>query len=81
VRFAVRTSATRPEDLRSFTGKAGELRFDAAASTDDELVFVRGPAPRGKAGAGAGTGAGAGRDAGAGAAPVPAPRGRKRTRE
>jgi len=41
VRFAVRAAARRPEDLRAFEGGAGELRFDAAASTDDELVFVR----------------------------------------
>lgn len=50
VRFAVTTGATRIEHLRAFTGAAGELRFDAAASSDDELVFVRraagGAAPR-----------------------------------
>jgi cytoplasmic iron level regulating protein YaaA (DUF328/UPF0246 family) len=46
VRFAVRTGAARPEDLRAFDGAAGELRFDAGASSEDELVFVRGAAKR-----------------------------------
>ena len=44
VRFAVRTGAATPEDLRAFKGAGGELRFDAGASSEDELVFVRGAA-------------------------------------
>ncbi len=50
VRFAVLTGAQQPEDLRAFTGAAGELALDAAASSADELVFARRPAqPRGGA--------------------------------
>ena len=53
VAFAARAGATRVEELHAFTGLAGELRYDASASTPDELVFVRGGG-RGAAAAGGG---------------------------
>lgn len=41
VRFAALKGVTEIEQLYSFTGTAGELRFDKQVSTEDELVFIR----------------------------------------
>ena len=60
VRYAALTGATRPEQLRGFTGLQGEWRYVAAASDDRNYVFERGapkaaaaPKARGKAKRGA----------------------------
>jgi cytoplasmic iron level regulating protein YaaA (DUF328/UPF0246 family) len=59
VRYAALTGATRPEQLKGFTGLQGEWRFVASASDDRSFVFERGapkaaaPKPRGKAKRGA----------------------------
>ncbi len=47
VRYAARVNAKDPVDLQGFTGDAGELSFDADASTESEYVFIRG-APQGR---------------------------------
>ncbi len=54
VRYAALTGATKPEQLKGFTGLQGEWRYVAAASDDRNYVFERGtpkaaaPKPKGK---------------------------------
>lgn len=54
VRYAALTGATKPEQLKGFTGLQGEWRYVAAASDERNYVFERGtpkaaaPKPRGK---------------------------------
>lgn len=42
VRYAAQIGATRPEQLRGFTGLQGEWRFVASASDERSFVFERG---------------------------------------
>jgi len=42
VRYAALTGATKPEQLKGFTGLQGEWRYVAAASDDSNYVFERG---------------------------------------
>jgi cytoplasmic iron level regulating protein YaaA (DUF328/UPF0246 family) len=44
VRFAAESNATSPEQLKGFTGTDGSWSFDAAASSELELVFRKGAA-------------------------------------
>ena len=41
VRYAAMIAAENPDQLKAFSGLTGELRFNGAASTDDEYVFER----------------------------------------
>ena len=47
----VRERVTRPDELRGFTGRAGEWAYVEAESTETKLVFHRGAAPAKKAAA------------------------------
>ena len=48
---SVAFGVARPDELRGFTGRAGEWAYVAAESTETKLVFHRGAAPAKKAAA------------------------------
>jgi cytoplasmic iron level regulating protein YaaA (DUF328/UPF0246 family) len=50
-RYCAEQRVTRPDELRGFTGRAGEWAYVEAESTETKLVFHRGAAPAKKAAA------------------------------